>query len=163
MSIPVRDWELVFQSMRDVVVLLDARTYSIVGISQPLLDMHSARPEYVMGRELFDAFPPQPGSNIRLSYASWERVKKTKQPDILDRVSFDIRKPDGTNETHYWIASHHPVMSEDGSTVEYIMVYADDVTQLVALDDLAGSLGDVGDALRSAVDVIISMKLKNVN
>jgi len=90
--------------------------------------------ESMVGRGLFEVFPDNPDdpaasgvSNLR---ASMERVRETLAADTMAIQKYDVRRPDGQFEEHYWSPINSPVLSAD-RRLEYIVHRVENVTDFV--------------------------------
>lgn len=90
----------------------------------------------IVGKPLFEAFPSDPSTeSFRLLDESLRRVIRTAEVDEIALIRYDIRSPDGTMDTHYWSATHTPLLDADGN-VELILQHTVDVTELQELRQL---------------------------
>jgi PAS domain-containing protein len=92
--------------------------------------------EDTLGRSLFEVFPDNPNdsnadglSQLRQSLLN---VLKTRAPDMIESLKFDIEHPDGGFEVRYWRVVNTPVLGEDGF-VRWIINSVDDITELALL------------------------------
>jgi PAS domain-containing protein len=92
------------------------------------------RRESTIGKLLFEVFPDNPNdsradglSDLRRSLV---KVLKTRQPDTMPLLRYDIARPkDGKFEERWWRVVNTPVLDENGF-VHLIVNHAQDVTQL---------------------------------
>ncbi|HYE77282.1 MAG TPA: hybrid sensor histidine kinase/response regulator, partial [bacterium] len=94
--------------------------------------------EEIVGRELFDVFPDNPGdphaTGTRNLRASLETVLATRAPHTMAVQKYDIRRPEsegGGFEERYWSPVNSPVLV-DGE-VAYIIHRVEDVTDFILL------------------------------
>ncbi len=94
----------------------------------------------IVGRGLFEVFPDNPDdaaatgvSNLR---ASLERVRQTAAPDTMAIQKYDMRRPDGTFEEHFWSPINSPVLGAD-RRLEYIVHRVEEVTDFVRQKSLS--------------------------
>jgi len=92
------------------------------------------RPEDLIGKHLFEAFPDNPddpaATGVRNLRASLERVLKYRRPDRMADQKYDIRTPAGGFEERWWAPLNIPVFAPDGS-VRNIIHQVEDVTNEV--------------------------------
>ena len=88
----------------------------------------------IVGRPVFEAFPPQPGSldehgrnPVQLSF---ERARDTGQVDHMPLTKYDLYRPDGDVQERYWSLITAPVLDADGR-VTLIIQRVEDVTPYV--------------------------------
>lgn len=78
----------------------------------------------VVGRNLFDVFPPNPddpSSDARPALqASLDRMVESGSPDVMETVKHDITNADGSFEERFWQVTHSPIWSGSGGTGEII-------------------------------------------
>ncbi|MFI0960596.1 PP2C family protein-serine/threonine phosphatase [Streptomyces sp. NPDC021080] len=92
--------------------------------------------EDLLGRYLFDAFPDNPADpdadGVRNLHASLHRVLRSKEPDTMAPMKYDIpvaERP-GVFEERWWSAINTPVLGSDGQ-VEWILHRGEDVTSFI--------------------------------
>jgi PAS domain S-box-containing protein len=103
----------------------------IVAVSDALLNATMTKREEVLGREVFEVFPDQPGTTAISSWrASLERVRQTTAPDTMAIQKYDIRRDDGSVEERYWSPMNSPVLGAD-RRIEYFIHRVVDVTEFV--------------------------------
>jgi light-regulated signal transduction histidine kinase (bacteriophytochrome) len=66
-------------------------------------------------------------SNLRTSL---DRVLQSAKPDTMAIQKYDVRRPDGVFEEHYWSPINSPVLGEDGK-VKYVIHRVEEVTDFV--------------------------------
>ncbi|WP_406367677.1 PP2C family protein-serine/threonine phosphatase [Streptomyces sp. NBC_00645] len=92
--------------------------------------------EDLLGRYLFDAFPDNPADpeadGVRNLHASMDRVLRSKEPDTMAPMKYDIPVADrpGVFEERWWSAINTPVLGQDGQ-VEWILHRGEDVTSFI--------------------------------
>ncbi len=110
--------------------------WTIVGANPAYLNSVKRTAEDVVGRQLFDAFPPNsgdPGStNDDIVRGSIETAIATGKPHTtaLLRYAVPVKSDSGTTfERRYWSTVHTPVRGDDGA-VAFVIQNAIDVTAL---------------------------------
>jgi PAS domain S-box-containing protein len=111
---------------------------TILGATDAYLQATLTDRASLVGRNVFDAFPANPGdhsSDLGVSElkASLNRVRATKKPDHMPMVKYDVPRPasqGGGFAQKYWRAAHFPILSEDGELL-YIIHRTEDVTESV--------------------------------
>jgi PAS domain S-box-containing protein len=80
--------------------------------------------EDVVGRNLFDAFPANPGDPASDAQpalaASLARMVETGEPDVMPLVKHDLTDGDGRFEEYYWQITNSPIWSNGDGTGEII-------------------------------------------
>jgi PAS domain S-box-containing protein len=120
--------------------------------------------EEIIGRRLFDVFtddPDRPGDHGSSALAiSLDRVLTTGQADPMPRTRYDIAKPGGGFEPHWWDAINAPVLDASGH-VTAIIHQVSRVTKLHLAEEaererqeLQAFLLQLSDALRSLADAV---------
>jgi PAS domain S-box-containing protein len=135
-----------FERSPNPYVILD-RDLTIIGMNEAYLRVTMRSRESIVGRNMFEAFPSEPGSTSeRLLRTSLERALETGEPDHLPLIPYPIAMPDGTLEMRYWSATHTPLTGDDGRTTDYVLQHTVDVTELHELRQRAaqGSQGSQG-------------------
>jgi PAS domain S-box-containing protein len=122
-----------FESLPALFLILTPQL-EIISVSDAYLSATMTKREQILGRNLFDVFPDNPGdegatgtSNLR---ASLNRARQTGAPDTMAIQKYDIRRPDGAFEERYWSPINSPVLGPDGQ-VEYLIHRVEDVTEFV--------------------------------
>lgn len=122
-----------FESLPGLYMVLTPEL-NIVTASDAYLKATMTTREAIKGRGLFEVFPDNPNdpkatgtANLR---ASLERVLHKGVPDTMAIQKYDVRRPDGVFEEHYWSPINSPVLGEDGK-VRYIIHRVEDVTDFV--------------------------------
>ena len=126
--------------------------------------------EDLVGRYLFDAFPPNPHEGddpVRQVRASLERVLATGTPDAMGVQRYDLPGRDGEEFVErYWSSLNTPVLDSEGRVV-LLLHHVEDVTDmvrerqadeanlLVRLRDLR----EVNEQLREARDLLAARAL----
>ncbi len=86
-------------------------------------------------RAMFDIFPDNPSdpeaNGVRNLTASLHTVLSTKQPHVMARQRYDIRRRDGTWEKRVWLPTNYPVLDDNGE-VEFLIHHVEDVTAFAA-------------------------------
>ncbi|MEU0437976.1 SpoIIE family protein phosphatase [Streptomyces sp. NPDC006290] len=92
--------------------------------------------EDLLGRYLFDAFPQNPADpdadGVRNLHASLHRVMRSKEPDTMAPMKYDIPVADrpGVFQERWWSAINTPALGPDGQ-VEWILHRGEDVTSFI--------------------------------
>jgi len=132
------DMEAVVEASPFPYVLLST-SFVILGANEAYLRMTGRLREDIVGRNLFEAYPPDPGdldnTSFDVLHASLYRAIATRQPDHLAVVHYNIPRqtPSGSVfEERYWSAIHTPVLDAQGE-VAFLIQNPIDVTELVRL------------------------------
>jgi len=129
-----------FEASPNPYLVLD-RSLNIVGANRAYLESTKRNLEDILGRWAWDAFPTDP-QTLKQSVESFQRVIRTRQPDIMPLLRFDIPRPEaegGGFERRYWSITHTPVLDEAGE-VEVVLQHPIDVTELETLREAAKDL-----------------------
>ncbi|MDQ1655073.1 MAG: hypothetical protein QOD41_156 [Cryptosporangiaceae bacterium] len=133
------DFQLLFESLSARYMVMDP-SLRIVAASDGYLRATMKTREEILGRNVFEAFPDNPGelddsrgSNFRISY---ERVLRDKVPDTMAVQRYDLATPDadGRFETRYWSTVNSPII-RPGGAVAGIIHQVQDVTEFVRLQE----------------------------
>jgi PAS domain S-box-containing protein len=122
-----------FESLPGLYLVLTP-DFKIVCVSDAYLKATMTTREGILGRGLFEVFPDNPDdavatgvSNLR---ASLDRVIRNAAADTMAIQKYDIRRPDGVFEEHYWSPVNSPVFSADRE-IKYIVHRVEEVTEFV--------------------------------
>lgn len=123
----------IFESLPGLYLVLTP-DLQIISASDAYLKATMTTREGILGRGLFEVFPDNPHeqgatgeSNLR---ASLRRVLEQAQSDIMAIQKYDVRRPDGVFEEHYWSPINSPVLGAD-HRVKYIIHRVEEVTEFV--------------------------------
>jgi signal transduction histidine kinase/CheY-like chemotaxis protein len=150
--------ELDFAALLDLspnAYMVIDRNFDFVWVSQGYLNATARVREELIGRNLFEAFPQDPGSAPYLQLrTSLDRVLASRQPDHVPLIEYSIPAPDGGMADRFWSCVHTPVLGPDGE-VAFILQHTLDVTELHRLRQIAAVRGDdttklEGNVLRAA-------------
>lgn len=131
------DFKFIFESSPDIQVVLlpDTPNFTIVAVTDGLLQKTMLTREQLIGKHHFDVFPENPNENgadgMRNLRMSLDRVIVTKEPDSMAVQRYDIRLPteDGNYQERYWSPTNTPLI--ENGVLKYILHSVEDVTELV--------------------------------
>lgn len=130
-------FQSIFESGPGLYLVLDLN-FNIVAVSDNYLKATLTKRNEIMGRNIFDVFPDNPGdpnaTGVRNLKTSLQTVIETKESHTMAIQKYDIRLPgvDGIFEERYWSPVNCPVFADD-RTLLYIIHRAEDVTDFVLL------------------------------
>jgi len=134
------DFELVFHLLPGMCLVLDP-AFTILAQNEAHAQATLTVDRNVVGQNLFAAFPDNPNhsaadgvSDVR---ASLLKVLKTRQPDAMPLIRYDVQPARGAFQARWWQITNTPILGEDGY-VRWIINRAEDVTELVELREKAG-------------------------
>ena len=129
------DFKALFEAAPGLCLVLTPQLI-IAGASDSYIRASMTERAQIIGRHIFEVFPDNPDdpnatgvANLR---ASLERVLRLKQPDAFSHQKYDVRRPDGVFEEHYWSPLNTPVLDENGE-VAWIIHFVEDMTDIVRL------------------------------
>lgn len=129
------DYELVFKLMPGMCLVLDA-DFTIIAQNEEHAAATLSFAKGVVGQNLFAAFPDNPNHSaadgVALVRASLVKVLKTRAPDIMPVLRYDVKPERGGYQTRWWAITNTPILGEDGY-VRWIINRAEDVTEIVDL------------------------------
>ena len=129
------DYKLVFDLMPGMCLVLDP-SFRIVAQNADHAYATLSVGKNVVGKGLFEIFPDNPGDSsangVSAVRQSLLNVLKTREPDVMPIVRYDVKPPMGGYEIKYWAITNTPILGSDGF-VQWIINRADDVTELVEL------------------------------
>jgi serine phosphatase RsbU (regulator of sigma subunit) len=107
----------------------------LVEANEAYLASVGRRREDIVGRNVFEAFPPTPDaldeSGVSRVQRSFERARDTGRPDTMPIQRYDIVDPvHGGTVERFWSLVSVPILDEHGRTV-LIVQRADDITDFV--------------------------------
>ena len=126
------DFEQVFNAMPGLCLVLDP-AFIIVAQNEEHARATLTEGGRIVGQHVFAAFPDNPdhsaATGVSLVRASLLKVMKTRAPDHLPMVRYDVESPEGPFLTRYWSVTNVPLLGADGY-VEWILIRAEDRTEL---------------------------------
>ena len=129
------DYKLIFQAMPGMCLILDA-AFNILAQNDDHAKATLSVAKNVVGRNLFEAFPDNPydsnASGVASVRQSLLKVLKTRQPDQMPIIRYDVQPALGGFQERYWAIVNTPVLGEDGF-VRFIINRAEDATELAVL------------------------------
>ena len=129
-SADLPDFERVFQKMPGLCLVLDP---GFIIVAQNEEHARATKTDCT-GQLVFAAFPDNPdhsgASGVAKIRASLLKVLKTRAPDHLPMLRYDVKLPQGPFETRYWSVTNTPILGEDGY-VRWILIRAEEMTELV--------------------------------
>jgi PAS domain-containing protein len=133
------DFELVFHLLPGMCLVLDP-TFTILAQNQEHARATLSAGKNVVGQNLFAAFPDNPdhsaADGVSTVRASLLRVLKTRQPDAMPVIRYDVKPARGPYQVRWWQITNIPVPGDDGY-VRWIINRAEDVTELMELRERA--------------------------
>lgn len=133
------DYKQLFANLPDQYFIIEpAPPYTFLAANDAYSAMVNAPLDAIVGRPLFEVFPDLSDRAIKtgkgdLEY-SFERCVRTKKPDVMDIIRYDIPNPEGGFEVRYWQVTHHPILDETGAVVA-ILQAPNDVTEMVVTSE----------------------------
>jgi PAS domain-containing protein len=134
MTVPGIDYAAVFRDFPGPVALLTPE-FTFADANVMYLEVAGRGREELLGRNVFDAFPDNPGdpdatgtTNVR---ASLQRVLATGERDSMPLQRYDVEVPGspGVFEERYWSTINTPIFGPDGG-VKLIALRVEEVTQI---------------------------------
>lgn len=129
------DYKAVFDNTPSLIFVVDPG-FKIVAQNRAHAVASLSTGKEIVGKHLFEAFPDNSGhsaahgtSELR---ASLLRVLKTRQPDQMPIVRYDVQGASGPFHARWWQVVNTPILGEDGY-VKWIIHRAEDVTEIVEL------------------------------
>src|SRR4051794_23487998 len=146
-NVEATDFQAIFEAMPGsfIVVRGDEPEFTVLAVSDELLQLTATRREEVLGKSIFIAYPENPQatqvtgpSNLRISL---ENALRYKRPDHMPIVRYDVKNPAGVFEERYWRASSKPVLNKEGEVI-YIITSTADVTNTIEAEKIQKSVSE---------------------
>jgi PAS domain S-box-containing protein len=122
-----------FESLPGLYLILTP-DLEIVTASDAYLKATMTTLDGITGRGLFDVFPDNPddseATGVSNLLASLDRVRKDKKAHVMAIQKYDVRRPDGIFEEHYWSPINSPVFGTNNK-IEYIIHRVENVTDFM--------------------------------
>ena len=124
-----------FESAPDAYLIL-SRDLVIERVNRRYVELVGVDPEAVVGRPLFDVFPENPAELLPTGKgvlrASLERVLRSRAPDTMPVIKYDVMDDTGRFRPRYWSVSNTPIV-DDAGEVRWILNRPEEVTSRVEL------------------------------
>ena len=128
----VLDYQLVFRHMPGMCLVLDP-AFIIVAQNEEHAKLTLSTDKQVVGRSLFEVFPDNPNDSnadgVSAVRQSLLKVLKTRAPDIMPVIRYDVQPDFGAFQERYWAITNTPILDAQGY-VRWIINRADEVTEL---------------------------------
>ena len=141
------DFRALFESVPASCLVLDPDLV-VVAVSDTYLRDTMTRSDDLIGHHVFHMFPENPdGRNASargILLESFDRVRRTRQPDTLEVFRYDILRPGlghDEYEIRYWSVRERASAQGDGR-LGYIINRVEDVTEFLRLKDGTAPGGD---------------------
>ena len=133
MKEPLREPEMAlpFDALQGHYALLSPDdTFTVVAISDGLLEMMQGNRETLLGQPMLSLFAT--GHDVRAMRSSLERVLRDHEPDSLPAVRMDLPGPGvgAGGKTHHWTFCNTPVFDQSGHLFG-ILLHAENVSRLL--------------------------------
>ena len=129
------DYRLIFDNTPSLVFVVDP-AFTIVAQNRAHAVATLSTDKEIVGKHLFEAFPDNPADSgahgISELRASLLRVLKTREPDQMPIVRYDVQGASGPFQARWWQVVNTPILGDDGF-VKWIIHRAEDVTVIVEL------------------------------
>ena len=147
------DFNILFENTPDLYLILDPQ-FKIVEVNKAYRTATLVTREYLIGKNIFEAFPDNPNdpqatgtANLRTSLT---RATNSKKPDAMAVQKYDINRGDGTFEARYWSPINIPVLNDQGKVI-YIVHKVEDVTELMKFKETQTELLSRADRLDAEI------------
>lgn len=130
------DFQELFQTIPGnyIVVAADDPDFTILAENEAHAKAVYVKPDDVIGLPVLVAFPDTSEVYINEGTSelleSFRKVIRTKKPDIMPAIRYDIARSDGQLDQRYWRLSHHPLINRLGE-VTAIVQRNEDITEEV--------------------------------
>ncbi|MCU1677998.1 MAG: putative sensor protein [Frankiales bacterium] len=157
---PDVDYAAVFMAIPTsyLVMVPEAPHYTILSANQAYLDNVGRELGDIVGRPVFEAFPPSPDTldengvpRIRLSF---ERALATKRQDSMPLQKYDVPNATGTGMVErYWSLISVPIVDVDGEVV-LLVQRAENITDFVLEQQRGEAERERGELWRRRVEEV---------
>jgi hypothetical protein len=134
------DFEEVFQHMPGMCLVLDP-AFTIVAQNDEHARATESAGRKIVGQTVFAAFPDNPADSGAMGVShirdSLLKVLKTRKPDHVPMLHYDIKPLAGPYVTRYWSVTSIPLLGADGY-VQWILLKAEEMTELAEHRQKAG-------------------------
>jgi PAS domain S-box-containing protein len=130
------DHKKLFQSLANAYIVygVDDPDFTILEENQAHGDIAMVKREDIIGRPVFDVFPDVSEeymkTGVSLFKESVRKVIRTKEPDLMPNLKYDLVDTKGNVTQKIWSLVHYPVFDEDNNVIA-VCQSTDDVTDKV--------------------------------
>jgi PAS domain S-box-containing protein len=130
------DFKTAFEALPGSLLLLEpnAPLFTILAISDELLNITGQERHEVVGKDLFEVYPANPAAvsatGTSSLQTSLQNAANEKKLDQLPVVRYDLLNAQGEFEPRYWSAQNKPVLSPAGEVL-YLIHSTVDITEQV--------------------------------
>lgn len=148
MTLPEIDFHQLFNSVPGnyIVLLPNAPRFTIIAISDILLESTAKRREDVIGKDLFTVYPENPNATTATGpytlRQSLENVLRTKKADAIPITRYDVPNAMGEFEDRYWKSGNRPLLNAEGE-IMYILHDTIEVTSQIKAEKKGNSLAAI--------------------
>lgn len=136
---PSIDFEKLFDKLPDHYFVIEPRPpYTFLAANRAYYDMVGMSAGAILGRPLFEVFPDTSPRALKTGKGeletSIEHCIKTKKPDAMNVIRYDIPDAKGRFSLHYWQVTHYPILDEAKKVIAVVQS-ATDVTEMVLANE----------------------------
>jgi PAS domain S-box-containing protein len=130
------DHEKLFQSLANAYIVygVDDPHFTILEENQAHADIAMVKRTDIIGRPVFDVFPDVSEqymeTGVSLFKESVRKVIRTKQPDLMPNLKYDLVDKKGNVTQKIWSLVHYPVFDEDNNVIA-VCQSTDDITDKI--------------------------------
>lgn len=130
------DHKSLFQSLTNAYIVygVDDPDFTILEENQAHADISMVKRDEIIGKPVFDVFPDVSEqylkTGVSLFKESVRKVIRTKQPDIMPNLQYDLVDKKGNVTQKTWSLIHYPIFDEENNVVA-VCQSTDDITDKV--------------------------------
>lgn len=131
---PKIDYKKLFRSLSSAYIVFDVDdpTFTIIEENEAHAAIAMVKRKDTVGKPLFDVFPDTSERYVKTGESqlleSIRKVIRTKRPDVMPRLHYDLKDESGKFTTKYWSVAHHPVLDKEGKVCAVYQT-TEDVTE----------------------------------
>jgi PAS domain S-box-containing protein len=152
------DFRALFDAAPMPMLALAPERMTVVAVNEAYLAATMTGREQLVGREIFDVFPDDPGqadaTGVRNLRTSLERVVATGQREAMPVQHYPVRDRDGVFHDRWWSPVNSPVPGPDGR-VALIIHQVEDVTEWRATERALQASEAKFQAIANSIDQMI--------
>ncbi len=138
-----------------IILLPNDPDFTIVAENDQHAKVAFSDKEKTIGKSIFESFPDTSEkfmeSGISDLAESFRTVIRTKQPDSMEAIRYDLKGPDGKMATRYWRATHYPILNDHGDVAYILQATADITREIETGNQLDKTRQQLKDALSSGM------------
>jgi PAS domain S-box-containing protein len=128
------DYQSLFASLPQAYIAFQADdpTFTIIAENKAHAELSNVTDKEILGKPLFEVYPDVSEKYKKTGVSdlaeSFRKVIKTRKPDTMPTLRYDIPRTDGSFEERFWRVTHYPIFDTKGKVVAVFQA-TEDITK----------------------------------